>query len=230
MDVPYYPSYQGITPKARLKYLKWLTDITQPVDIGFVFIFYYGLERHLFAGRHEEAAEMILKLREYHKNSSFQSYSEDALTIYAVKRRRIDIANRIGIIEFGKKAIIAAATHGRIEPYDIIMNARKFGFTNTRYIKMYPELFEETLARGLQEKYGSPAMHIDQDDIMGSPRTGVMVLANYSLQSKNKMINYPNILENENFKTDVLSALLNTHEQVKDELARRRKGAVKQED
>ena len=38
----YYPSYENLSPKQRFVYLKWLCDITKPVDIGYVFIFYYG--------------------------------------------------------------------------------------------------------------------------------------------------------------------------------------------
>lgn len=43
----YWPSYSEITPSARRAYLNWLADGRKDpeADIGFVFLFFYGLER-----------------------------------------------------------------------------------------------------------------------------------------------------------------------------------------
>ena len=49
-DIGYYPSYRNLKPENRFIYLNWLCDITAPIPIGYVFIFYYGLERHLLFG------------------------------------------------------------------------------------------------------------------------------------------------------------------------------------
>ena len=46
----YYPSYAGLSPEQRWVYLNWLTDVSQPVYIGYVFLYYYGLERQLLSG------------------------------------------------------------------------------------------------------------------------------------------------------------------------------------
>jgi len=73
-SIGYFPSYVSLTPEQRWVYLNWLTNILQPVDIGYVFIFYYGLERHLLYGKYKESVDTILSLREHHKNNSFQSY------------------------------------------------------------------------------------------------------------------------------------------------------------
>ena len=41
----YWPSYSRITPEQRYTYLKWLADGRKDnIDIGYVFIFFYGLE------------------------------------------------------------------------------------------------------------------------------------------------------------------------------------------
>jgi hypothetical protein len=55
-----------------------------PVDIGYVFIFYYGLERHLISGNYSEAIDTILTLRKTHNHPSFLSYSANALVISAI--------------------------------------------------------------------------------------------------------------------------------------------------
>jgi len=44
----YYTSYEKLTPEQRWVYLDWLGNVDKEIDIGYVFIFYYGLERHLF--------------------------------------------------------------------------------------------------------------------------------------------------------------------------------------
>lgn len=45
-QMPYWPSYRSITPEARRAYLQWLAGgRRQPADAGYVFLFFYGLER-----------------------------------------------------------------------------------------------------------------------------------------------------------------------------------------
>ncbi|MCI0564532.1 MAG: TerB N-terminal domain-containing protein, partial [Nitrososphaera sp.] len=52
---PYYPSYMELSPEQRWVYLSWLKDVRQPIYIGYVFIYYYGLERHLLLGDYDSA-------------------------------------------------------------------------------------------------------------------------------------------------------------------------------
>lgn len=58
----YFPTFKKLNPQQRYVYLNWLRDITQPVALGYVFIFYYGLERHLLFGNYECAVDTILQL------------------------------------------------------------------------------------------------------------------------------------------------------------------------
>jgi hypothetical protein len=79
---PYFPSYSNLTPEQRFVYLRLLNNpYDADIDIGFVFILYYGLERHLLQGDFERAFNVILKLRDVHKNKSFQHYSTNALVL-----------------------------------------------------------------------------------------------------------------------------------------------------
>jgi len=66
----YYPSYAALRPEQRWVYLNWLRNVTEEVNIGYVFIYYYGLERQLLTGKFDRAFDEILKLREYHQNKS----------------------------------------------------------------------------------------------------------------------------------------------------------------
>ena len=45
----YWPSYRRITPQSRAAYIEWLaSDRSNPETyIGYVFIYFYGLERRL---------------------------------------------------------------------------------------------------------------------------------------------------------------------------------------
>jgi hypothetical protein len=57
-QMPYWPSYQEIPPGCRAAYLRWLADGRKhpTAGIGYVFLFFYGLERRLMA----DAARLTL--------------------------------------------------------------------------------------------------------------------------------------------------------------------------
>lgn len=88
----YWPSYSEIPPAARRAYLNWLADGRRDpeADIGYVFLFFYGLERRAIidAAKDETAradwpaiaAELRRLLGIYgEKSNSFQRYANDLL-------------------------------------------------------------------------------------------------------------------------------------------------------
>ncbi len=87
----YWPSYSTISPAARRGYLQWLSGgRTDPlVDIGYVFIFFYGLERRTIVDAvNDEVARAELpaivaevqRLKAlYGGNSSFRNYASNLL-------------------------------------------------------------------------------------------------------------------------------------------------------
>jgi hypothetical protein len=83
----YWPSYASITPTGRRAFLLWLADGRRDpsVDIGLVFIFFYGLERRLFIDRALTEAPMLIAEVErllgiYGANGSFQGYAQAFLS------------------------------------------------------------------------------------------------------------------------------------------------------
>lgn len=85
-ELPYWPAYAQISPAARRTYLQWLADgRTDPhVDVGYAFLFFYGLERRLFVDKDLTEADRILaevkRLKGvYSENNSFQRYSDALL-------------------------------------------------------------------------------------------------------------------------------------------------------
>jgi tellurite resistance protein len=87
----YWPSYSRIPPECRAAYLHWLLDGRHAVGayIGYVFLYFYGLERRLLvdsqssqAARAEQAAlvrEVERLLRIYGANGSFGGYATNLL-------------------------------------------------------------------------------------------------------------------------------------------------------
>ena len=79
----YWPSYQNISPNCRKKYLEWLGSGKQAadIDIGYVFLYFYGLELRLIAETPsaievEALSRELQRLRSlYSGNGSFNGYS-----------------------------------------------------------------------------------------------------------------------------------------------------------
>lgn len=221
----YYPSYQNLTPEQRIVYLNWLSDITVPIDIGYVFIFYYGLERHLFFGDAEAAVATILVLREFHQHNSFLSYSGDALMLYALINNRPDIALRAATQKTSKdlRLLVSALCQHILSAQDIMTSHKSFSFENNRYIKANPDLFLSTLENALIERYGINAFPIQLNDFKEASRQLTLALANYSLLPAQRFIKLPDISTTPRVQVAVHTILLETHEAVKIKLREARK-------
>ncbi len=84
-DFGYYPSYDRISEEQRRSYLEWLSAGRKDADpaqrsLGYLFIFFYGLERRIILDRDRDPAllEEILRLLQHygaaHKSRSLRSY------------------------------------------------------------------------------------------------------------------------------------------------------------
>lgn len=85
----YWPSYHNCSPGQRAAYLQWLYGgrTHQVAELGYVFIFFYGLERRIVIDGqdHESVArELIRLLPMFEKSNSFAGYATRLLwlTIY----------------------------------------------------------------------------------------------------------------------------------------------------
>ena len=87
----YWPSYSSISPDARRAYLQWLADGRRAPDanIGYVFLFFYGLERRVLvdlgSGTSERGEVEVIRnevrrlLGIYGDNNSFRRYASHFL-------------------------------------------------------------------------------------------------------------------------------------------------------
>lgn len=221
----YYPSYERLTPQQRTIYLNWLSNITAPIDIGYVFVFYYGLERHMLFGNSEAAVSTILTLRKFHNNGSFLGYSGDALILYAILNNRYDFLKCINLEQVSDDArlLIQALTRQSLSGQDIMQAHKKFGFENNRYIKNQPDLFLSQLECLIYDKYFSNDYPIYTDDINAAKGNIQLVLANYSLMPEQRFFELPDITTSPRIYNEINSLLINTHEIVKQILKERRK-------
>lgn len=87
----YWPSYSDIRPESRAAYLEWLAaDRPAGAYIGYVFLFFYGIERRVILDASEDddaqlevpalLAEVERLLSLYGSNGSFSGYASDFLT------------------------------------------------------------------------------------------------------------------------------------------------------
>lgn len=92
----YWPSYSNISPAARKSYLDWLAGSrSDPTTyIGYVFLYFYGLERRLMLEENaDDAAKVVAEVRRllqvYGGNGSFKRYAGELLSAYELKAARL---------------------------------------------------------------------------------------------------------------------------------------------
>ncbi|WP_246681822.1 TerB N-terminal domain-containing protein [Mesorhizobium sp. B1-1-1] len=88
----YWPSYSSISPAARKSYLDWLAGSRSDPDayIGYVFLYFYGLERRLMLEESPPDADGVVAevrrlLQVYGGNGSFKRYAGELLSAYQLK-------------------------------------------------------------------------------------------------------------------------------------------------
>jgi len=83
-DLPYRQSYRECSPQQRAVYLAWLTGGRQDpsVPVGYVFIYFYGLERRVLVDGQDHNAvvkELLRLLPIYGRSHSFRRYASGLL-------------------------------------------------------------------------------------------------------------------------------------------------------
>ena len=90
--LPYWPNYRSATPAQRSVYIHWLTSGRKqlPPEIGYAFMFFYGLERRALIDRSDlqVVVDEVIRLRKLNMksqrpNRSFDSYTGSFLWFLA---------------------------------------------------------------------------------------------------------------------------------------------------
>lgn len=158
---PYFPTYKGLTPEQRGVYWKLLANpYDNTIDIGYVFILYYGLERYLLTDRYEDVIELILKLRDVHPNKSFQTYTANAVILTCLHRQRADIVQKFMNsldkeyeFNFSPNLFLLCkySLGSPLTATEVMRMAKSFEFKKDNYIKKYPDMFLTALSSNVHE-------------------------------------------------------------------------------
>lgn len=231
----YYPTYRSLTPEQRGIYIKFLENpFIGNVDIGYVFLLYYGLERHLIYGDYERAYKLILKLRDIYSNGSFQSYSANALVLTSLLHNKGVIAQDF-IMSLDKEyefnfsdnlfLICYYSFNLPLKANDIMRMAKTFEFTNTNYIKKHPDIFLETLKEKLKNTFSKESILISdilsKKDISKLEKQEIRIFANTSLAEQSVPV--PMLAKCFKLKKVFFDLLQDTHEATKKKIADLRK-------
>jgi len=86
----YYPTYSNLSPNQRANYLRWLSNgRVEPLhDVGYAFLFFYGLERRLIVERQDLnpiVKEVVRLLETYNTSGSFDLYLSRFLAFTAAR-------------------------------------------------------------------------------------------------------------------------------------------------
>ena len=229
----YYPSYIELDPLQKGMYIKFLENPYQTnIEIGYLFLLYYGLERHLLLDNWEKASDVILKLRKCHKHKSFQQYSASALILTAIYREQGELALKViseldaeQFLPITEYLLCASSFNLHITNRELMYYAEWFGFHNTRYIKNQTELFSKTLTDFIQEEYHRDYILIsdilNDKSITNMQTHKIKIFANVSLSDVK--IEVPFLSENEKLRNYVCNLLQKSHDFVKKYLAEQRK-------
>ena len=185
LPLSYYPNYIDLLPEQRYTYLNWLRNVDEPIDIGYVFLYYYGLERHLLVGDFEKAYNQIIRLRNVHKNKSFLKYSEAALIQSCIMKDRMDLLISLG----GRTEISGFSNAQFLVAYNMDNDLSSQNLFDVFYraiplskkaIKENRSLLDDCVNSVLISEYGKDSFDINRFDIDKIPSSQEIRFANYS--------------------------------------------------
>jgi hypothetical protein len=212
----YYPAYSSLSPECRYQYINWLKDVTQDTNLSYVFLYFYGLERHLLIGNYDLAVDEILRLLRYHDKSSFRSYAAHSLIASSVFKKRPDILERAPFVLEDVSDIslyLRLITQKEFIAKDLMELASWVKFQNKRYIKLRPEMFEKELQKIIDDYHRRNGLILSQiNDVTYEDQT---YFANLSIPEKIRRIRTPQIIKNEQFRKIIFDLLNEVHLNIK---------------
>jgi hypothetical protein len=224
-EAMYWPEYSRFYPKTRYQYLNWLRDVTQETNLSYVFLYFYGLERHMLVGDYDKAVDEIIRLLKYHTKKSFRQYASRSLIVASLAKGRLDIIERAPFLleeEIDEAMALRIGKGTSMTPEDIIDIASRVGFTNKRYIKLHPDLFKKELQKQINEfekQFGNLLSVFKLEEFKQRKSDA---FANMSIPERARLVKVPVILDDKRFSTGIKELLQKTHEAVKAQLATKR--------
>lgn len=164
----YEQDYLLLSPESRYQYLNWLRDTTRKTSFSFVALYLSGLIRHLMLRNDNNVIDEIRAIIKCHNLNNHEEFIREILIPLlniSIIRDDIDIPSEIPIIldsidNFDYLSLIYRSQKKKSLTPDLVLRyASRSGFTNKRYINLYPELFKKELQNEidiLENESGSP--------------------------------------------------------------------------
>ncbi len=217
----YYPSYASLRPEQRWVYLNWLQNVTEEVEISYVFIYYYGLERQLLTGIFDRAYDEILKLRRYHRNKSFLAYSESSLVNSSLLMKCPDkltelLKNNV-ISDFSNSLfLIAHYNKHNLSIENLMLIFDRMSGLNKRYFREDRQQFQNLLSEVLTECFRVDSFPFANNyDVGETARARYPLFANISLPDNIRTPDLPNFYVHDRLMNDLKNVFQTTHEKFK---------------
>jgi hypothetical protein len=204
----YWPCYYELTSEQRYKYFEFLQDpYSGNHDIGYVFLFFYGLERQLEGEKHIDAFNTIIRLRDVYSNNSFRCYSLISLLHSCIEHNRdklfFELYERCELMNdftvyidlyMLSKNFLRLPFNAR----DLVMYRKNFGDTS-KNLPDDPDSYEIVVAEKMLEVFGTSEINIT--DILYKDKQvelyDTCMYQNLSLQNLRTTI--PNFLKSTSF-------------------------------
>jgi len=217
----YYPSYAALRPEQRWVYLNWLQNVTEEVDIGYVFIHYYGMERQLLTGKFDRAYDEILKLRRYHRNKSFLGYSESSLMNSSLLMKRPDKLMELqqnNVISDFSNSLFLIAYYNKYNLYteNLMLIFDRMSGLNKRYFREDRQKFQNLLSETLTERFTVDFFPFANNyDVGETTCARYPLFANISLPDNIRAPDLPNFYAHDRLMNDLKNVFEATHEKFK---------------
>ncbi len=221
----YYPSYTGLSPKHRYQYLNWLRDVTQETNLSYVFLYYYGLERHMLIGNYDLAVEEVLRLIEHHNKSSFKTYAINSLILASGYKKRADIVKKAPFILNDPTPAALYIQYMAKDPLsakEVINLASRVNYSNKRYIKEFPDLFEKELQSAIDNYENKNGSIWDAVSVSGLKENSYAYIANYSIPDEIRSTKITSPIDDPNFGLLLRGFLKTTHTRIKEMKSKQR--------
>lgn len=217
----YWPSYYEMNPNQKYLFLVWLKNTSEEIDMGYVFTYYYGLERHLLFGNQQRAFEEIVKLRRVFKNKSFQEYSKNALLFSCFINK--DIAPLMSLsfedrIEDFTSLQLLITYFAKIDlsPENLVYIMSNLEPKAKAAIKKDKILFIKCVEYILCLENGNPIFQFSQKwDIKRAGKTTFTAFCNYTFPKNVRYIQLPDFYKHKAFTQEVLRVFTLSYQEFK---------------
>lgn len=217
INIMYWPSYDQLNPNQRKTYLNWLDNGAKDIiSIGYVFIYYYGLERWLLTEKWETAFNEILRISKI--QTKLKEYCKRVLTFIAIIKNRfdlLDVLNEYGCLDYIIHSYLDLQEHGYITADDLFGSLDQAGLlSNSNYYKKNYELYKEIFYE-IMDKQNNKII-IQEFDSEGCQKSWLFV--NKSMSADCSLNELPNIFTDKKVLKTCNYILNDVHENVKKRL------------